>query len=245
MPRYRLLIEYDGSDLAGWQLQETHPTVQGILEAAVEKLHGQHCLVYGAGRTDAGVHALGQVAHVDLPKSWDTFVLRNAINGNVRPHKVAVIEAEEVTDDFHARFGAMERRYLYRIMNRRAPPALDHGKVWHVPAPLDVDKMHEAAQVLVGKHDFTTFRSASCQAQSPVKTLDVLKVSRFGDDIEIEAVARSFLHNQVRSMVGTLKQVGEDKWTLWDVKKALEAKNRAACGVVAPPQGLYLVSVNY
>jgi tRNA pseudouridine38-40 synthase len=245
MPRYRLLIEYDGSDLAGWQLQETHPTVQGILEAAVEKLHGQHCLVYGAGRTDAGVHALGQVAHVDLPKSWDTFVLRNAINGNVRPHKVAVIEAEEVTEDFHARFGAMERRYLYRIMNRRAPPALDHGKVWHVPAPLDVDKMHEAAQVLVGKHDFTTFRSASCQAQSPVKTLDVLKVSRFGDDIEIEAVARSFLHNQVRSMVGTLKQVGEDKWTLWDVKKALEAKNRAACGVVAPPQGLYLVSVNY
>jgi tRNA pseudouridine38-40 synthase len=245
MPRYRLLIEYDGTDLAGWQLQDVQPTVQGILEAAVEKLHGQHCLVYGAGRTDAGVHALGQVAHVDLPKSWDPFVLRNAINGNVRPYKVSVIEAEEVSEDFHARFGARERRYLYRIQNRRAPPALDYGKVWHIPQPLDVDAMHEAAQVLVGKHDFTTFRSASCQAQSPVKTLDELKVSRFGEEIEIEAVARSFLHNQVRSMVGTLKQVGESKWTWRDVKKALEAKDRAACGVVAPPQGLYLVSVNY
>jgi tRNA pseudouridine38-40 synthase len=245
MPRYRLLIEYDGADLAGWQLQDDQPSVQGILEKAVETLHGQHCLVYGAGRTDAGVHALGQVAHVDLPKSWDPFVLRNAINGNVRPYKVSVIEAEEVPDDFHARFSAMERRYLYRILNRRAPPALDYGKVWHVPQPLDHDAMHEAAQVLVGKHDFTTFRSASCQAQSPVKTLDQFKVSRFGDEIELEAVARSFLHNQVRSMVGTLKQVGEGKWTWRDVKKALEAKDRAACGVVAPPQGLYLVSVGY
>ena len=245
MPRYRLLIEYDGTELAGWQLQDTLPTVQGILENAVEKLHGQHCLVYGAGRTDAGVHAMGQVAHVDLPKSWDPFVLRNAINGNVRPWKVSVIEAEEVNEDFHARFRATERRYLYRILNRRAPPALDCGKVWHVPAPLDADAMHDAAQVLVGKHDFSTFRAASCQAQSPVKTLDVLKVSRYGEDIEIEAVARSFLHNQVRSMVGTLKQVGDGKWTARDVQKALVAKDRTACGVVAPPQGLYLVSVGY
>jgi tRNA pseudouridine38-40 synthase len=245
MPRYRLLIEYDGTELAGWQLQDTLPTVQGVLENAVEKLHSQHCLVYGAGRTDAGVHAMGQVAHVDLPKSWDPFVLRNAINGNVRPFKVSVIEAEEVSDDFHARFKATERRYLYRIQNRRAPPALDHGKVWHVPAPLDADAMHEAAQVLVGKHDFSTFRASSCQALSPIKTLDVLKVSRYGDDIEVEAVARSFLHNQVRSMVGTLKMVGEGKWTWRDVQKALDAKNREACGVVAPPQGLYLVSVGY
>jgi len=219
--------------------------VQGVLEAAVETLHGKHCLVYGAGRTDAGVHALGQIAHVDLPKTWDPFVLRNAINGNVRPHRVSVLEAEEVTEDFHARFSATERTYLYRILNRRGPPALDHGRVWHVPVPLDADAMHEAAQVLVGKHDFSTFRSASCQAQSPVKTLDVLKVSRYGEDIEIEARARSFLHNQVRSMVGTLKQVGEQKWSWRDVKKALDAKDRAACGVVAPPQGLYLVNVGY
>jgi tRNA pseudouridine38-40 synthase len=245
MPRYRLLIEYDGTELAGWQLQDTLPTVQGVLEQAVEKLHSQHCLVYGAGRTDAGVHALGQVAHVDLPKSWDPFVLCNAINGNVRPYRVSVIEAEEVSEDFHARFSATERRYLYRILNRRAPSALDHGKVWHVPAPLDVDAMHEAAQVLVGKHDFSTFRAASCQAKSPVKTLDLFKVSRYGDEIEIEAIARSFLHNQVRSMVGTLKQVGEGRWNWRDVQKALAAKDRAACGVVAPPQGLYLVAVGY
>jgi tRNA pseudouridine38-40 synthase len=245
MPRYKLTIEYDGADLAGWQMQDTLPTVQGVLEQAVEKLHGQHCLVYGAGRTDAGVHAMAQVAHVDLPKSWDPFVLRNAINGNVRPHRVSVLAAEAVPDDFHARFSATSRRYLYRILNRRAPAALDAGKVWHVPVELDAEAMHAAAQALVGQHDFTTFRSASCQALSPVKTLDVLKVSRFGEEIEIEAVARSFLHNQVRSMVGTLKQVGEGKWTWRDVQKALAAKDRGACGVVAPPQGLYLVEVRY
>lgn len=245
MPRYKLLIEYDGLDFAGWQMQDSLPTVQGVLEAAMAKLHGQHCLVYGAGRTDAGVHAMGQVAHVDLPRSWDPFVLRNALNGNVRPHRVSVLDVDEVSEDFHARFSATERRYLYRIRNHRAPPALDHGKVWHVPAPLDAGAMHEAAQVLVGKHDFSTFRAASCQAQSPVKTLDVLRVSRYGDDIEIEAQARSFLHHQVRSMVGTLKQVGDGKWTVRDVQKALAAKDRGACGVVAPPQGLYLVSIGY
>jgi tRNA pseudouridine38-40 synthase len=245
MPRYRLLIEYDGTNFAGWQLQSVLPTVQGILEKAIEKLHGQHCLVYGAGRTDAGVHAMGQVAHVDLPKTWDPFELRNAINGNVRPHRVSVVEAEEVPHSFHARFGAMQRRYLYRILNRRAPPALDHSKVWHVPTPLDETAMHVAAQVLVGNHDFSTFRSSSCQALSPIKTLEVLKVSRFGEEIEVEAVARSFLHNQVRSMVGTLKLVGEGKWTVQDVQKALAAKNRSACGVVASPEGLYLVNVGY
>ncbi len=245
MPRYKLLIEYDGGALAGWQMQEDLPTVQGVLEAAIKKLHGQHCLVYGAGRTDAGVHALGQVAHVDLPKSWDPFVLRNAINGNVRPHRVSVIEVEEVPDEFHARFGATERRYLYRILNRRAPPALDYGKVWHVPVDLDVEAMHAAAQLLVGKHDFSTFRAASCQAQSPVKTLDALNVSRYGDEIEIEARARSFLHHQVRSMVGSLKQVGDGKWMVRDMKRALDARNREACGAVAPPTGLYLVGVSY
>jgi tRNA pseudouridine38-40 synthase len=245
MPRYRLLIEYDGSGFAGWQMQDDLPTVQGVLEKALETLHGQHCLVYGAGRTDAGVHAMGQVAHVDVPKTWDPFVLRNAINGNVRPHKVSVLKAEEVSEAFHARFKAVERRYLYRILNRRAPPALDAGLVWHVPQPLDASVMHDAAQVLVGQHDFSTFRAAGCQALSPVKTLDVLKVQRFGDEVEVEAHARSFLHNQVRSMVGTLKAVGEGKWTAHDVERALATKNREACGPVAPPQGLYLVSVHY
>jgi tRNA pseudouridine38-40 synthase len=245
MQRYRLAIEYDGAGFAGWQRQDTLPTVQGVLEAAIEKLHGQHCLVYGAGRTDAGVHAMAQVAHVDLPKEWDAFVLRNAINGNVRPHRVAVLEVEAAGEDFHARFSATERRYLYRILNRRAPAALDDGKVWHVPPELNAEKMHEAAQRLLGKHDFSTFRAASCQALSPVKTLDHFTVSRYGEEIEIEAVARSFLHNQVRSMVGTLKLVGEGKWTARDVEKALAAKDRAACGVVAPPQGLYLVRVGY
>jgi tRNA pseudouridine38-40 synthase len=216
-----------------------------VLEAALRQLHGVDIILHGAGRTDTGVHALGQVAHADLPKAWDPFVLRNAINGNVRPHRVSVIEAEEVSEDFHARFSATQRSYLFRILNRRAPPALDSGRVWHVPAPLEADAMHEAAQHLLGKHDFTTFRAADCQAQSPVKTLDRLDVARYGDDIEIRAEARSFLHHQVRSMVGSLKHVGEGKWPAFKMKKALEARDRAACGVVAPPQGLYLVSVSY
>lgn len=245
MPRYRLLIEYDGSDLAGWQIQDHQSTVQGVLEKSIQGLHGVHCRVFGAGRTDSGVHAMGQVAHVDVPKSWDPFLLGTAINGTVRPHKISVLDVEEVPETFHARFSATRRRYLYRILNRRAPTALDAGKVWHVPVHLDAEAMHAAAQVLVGHHDFSTFRSIRCQALSPVKTLDVLNVSRYGEEIEIEAVSRSFLHNQVRSMVGTLKLVGEGKWTVADVQKALAAKDRKACGVVAPPQGLYLVSVGY
>jgi tRNA pseudouridine38-40 synthase len=245
MPRYKLLIEYDGSGFLGWQAQADSITVQGVLETAMHTLHGEHCLVYGAGRTDTGVHALGQVAHVDLPKQWDPFVLRNAINGNVRPHRVSVIDAEPVSDEFHARFSAVKRRYLFRILNRRAPPAIDHGKAWWVAPELNAESMHEAAQHLVGNHDFTTFRAADCQAKSPVKTIEHLDVSRYGDDIEIRAEARSFLHHQVRSIVGSLKHVGEEKWTPRDMKKALDAKNRAACGAVAPPQGLYLVNVSY
>jgi tRNA pseudouridine38-40 synthase len=245
MPRYRLTIEYDGTDFFGWQMQAEHVTVQGVLEQALERIHSRHIPVQGAGRTDTGVHALEQVAHVDLPKSWDPFVLRNAINGNVRQHRVTVLEAREVGEDFHARFSATRRSYLYRILNRRAPPALDVGRVWHVPVDLDAEAMHEAAQHLVGKHDFTTFRAADCQAQSPVKTLDRFDVARYGEDIEIRAEARSFLHHQVRSMVGSLKFVGEGKWPAIKMKKALDAKDRAACGVVAPPQGLYLVSVGY
>jgi tRNA pseudouridine38-40 synthase len=245
MPRYKLLVEYDGSSFAGWQIQHNASTVQGVLEAAIQKMNGVHCRVFGAGRTDAGVHANGQVAHVDLPKYWDPFQLGNSINGILRPNKISILNAEIVLETFNARFSATQRRYLYRILNRRAPPALEVGKVWHVPVPLDAVAMHDAAQVLVGTHDFSTFRATSCQALSPVKTLDVLNVSRYGEDIEIESVSRSFLHNQVRSMVGTIKLVGEGKWTVSDVQKALDAKQRAACGVVAPPQGLYLVSVGY
>jgi tRNA pseudouridine38-40 synthase len=244
MPRYKLTIEYDGQGFYGWQLQAQSISVQGVLEQALQHIHSTYCHVYGAGRTDAGVHALEQVAHVDLPKEWDPFVLRNAINGNLRPHKVSVLEAELVSDEFHARFSAVKRRYLFRISNRRAPPAIDHGKVWHVPVDLDTDKMHEAAQFLVGNHDFTTFRSSDCQAKSPVKTLDVLTVARYGEDIEVRAEARSFLHHQVRSMVGSLKAVGDGKWTPWQMKKALEARDRSACAAVAPPQGLYLVDTS-
>ncbi len=245
MPRYRLLIEYDGTDFFGWQMQADHVSVQGVLEKALATLHGTEIIVHGAGRTDTGVHALGQVAHVDLPKPWDPFVLRNAINGNVRPHRVSVIEASEVGEDFHARFSATKRVYLFRILNRRAPPSLYVNRVWHVPAELDAGAMHEAAQYLVGHHDFTTFRAADCQAKSPVKTLDRLDVSRYGEEIEIHAEARSFLHHQVRSMVGSLKFVGDGKWQPRDIKSALDAKDRAACGVVSPPHGLYLMSVSY
>jgi tRNA pseudouridine38-40 synthase len=245
MPRYKFLVEYDGSNFAGWQMQDNAPTVQGVLEAAFQQMNGVHCRVFGAGRTDSGVHAMGQVAHVDLPKYWEPYQLGNSINGILRPNKVSILNVEIVPETFNARFSATQRRYLYRILNRRSPPALDAGRVWHVPVPLNADIMHEAAQVLVGTYDFSTFRATSCQALSPIKTLDILNVSRYGEEIEIEAVSRSFLHNQVRSMVGTIKLVGEGKWKVRDVQKALDAKDRTACGVVAPPQGLYLVSVGY
>ncbi|MGH6821412.1 MAG: tRNA pseudouridine(38-40) synthase TruA, partial [Methylocella sp.] len=230
MPRYKLTIEYDGTPFSGWQMQASEPSVQAVLEAAVAAINGAPAAVHGAGRTDAGVHALGQVAHVDLAKEWDPFELRNALNANVRPHPVSVLEAVEVPQDFHARFSATRRHYLFRILNRRSPPALDRGKVWWLPMELDAGAMHEAAQHLLGKHDFTTFRAASCQAQSPVKTLDRLDVTRHGELIEIHSQARSFLHSQVRSMVGTLKLVGEGKWRPGDVKAALDAADRTRCG---------------
>ena len=247
MPRYRLTIEYDGTEFFGWQAQAQGKgfTVQGVLEAALEKLHGQRCVIHCAGRTDAGVHAMAQVAHVDVPKAWQPFELINAINGNVRPHLVSVLEAAEVNENFHARFSATARQYLFRILNRRAPPTIEKHKVWHVPVALDADKMHEAAQYLVGNHDFSTFRDAQCQAKSPIKTIDKFDVMRFGEMLEVNVEARSFLHQQVRSMVGTLKRVGEGQWQPRDVKLALEAKHRTACGPVAPSEGLYLVSVRY
>jgi tRNA pseudouridine38-40 synthase len=245
MARYKLTIEYDGTKFRGWQIQLTDRTVQGVLTDAIARINGEATMVQGAGRTDSGVHALGQVAHVDLKREWDTFELRNAINAGVRPHKVSVIEAELVGDNFNARFSGTKRHYLYRILNRRSPPTLDEGQVWFVPVTLDANAMHAAAQQLVGHFDFSTFRASECQANSPLRTLDQLDVARYGEFIEIRTSSRSFLHNQVRSMVGSLKYVGEGKWTARDLKAALDAKDRKACGVVAPPEGLYLTQVDY
>ena len=245
MPRYKLTIEYDGAPFAGWQMQADQPTVQGVLTAAVEALSGERPHVQGAGRTDAGVHARGQVAHVDLTKDWDADTVRDALNAHLRPHPVAVLMAERVADDFNARTSARKRHYLYRILNRRADLALAAGRAWRVPRPLDAAAMHAAAQALTGKHDFTTFRAAECQAKSPVKTLDQLDVARNGEEIDVFASARSFLHSQVRSMVGSLVLVGEGKWSAGDLSAALDARDRAACGPLAPPDGLYLMRVDY
>ncbi|MGN6766560.1 MAG: tRNA pseudouridine(38-40) synthase TruA [Rhizobiaceae bacterium] len=247
MPRYRLDIEYDGSPYAGWQRQNGQHTVQAALEQAVAAFCGEEVSLRGAGRTDAGVHALGQVAHLDLIRDWPADTVRDAVNAHLTSagETVSVLAATLVGDDFDARFSALRRHYLYRIINRRSPLALARRQAWWVPKPLDAEAMHEAAQALVGKHDFTTFRSVQCQAKSPVKTLDRLDVTRVGEAIEFRATARSFLHNQVRSMVGTLKRVGEGAWSAADVKDALEACDRSACGPVAPPDGLYLVKVDY
>jgi tRNA pseudouridine38-40 synthase len=245
VPRYKLTIEYDGTPFVGWQVQDNGLSVQGVLMAAVMAFCGESVTVAGAGRTDAGVHAFGQVAHLDLAKAWDADTVRDAVNAHLRPHPVVVLEAEPVGADFHARFSARRRHYLYRIVNRRADLALEAGRAWRAPKPLDTDAMNEAAQQLVGRHDFTTFRAAGCQAKSPVKTLDRLEVVRDGEHVRIEASARSFLHHQVRSMVGSLVQVGEGKWSSRDIAAALAARDRAACGPVAPPQGLYLVRVEY
>jgi tRNA pseudouridine38-40 synthase len=247
MPRYRLDIEYDGSPYAGWQRQSGQHSVQAALEQAVAAFSGEEATLRGAGRTDAGVHALGQVAHLDLAREWPADTVRDAVNAHLvsAGETVVVLAAARVGDDFDARFSALRRHYLYRVVNRRAPLALQRRQAWWVPKPLDAAAMHEAAQALVGKHDFTTFRSVQCQAKSPVKTLDRLDVVRAGDVIEIRATARSFLHNQVRSMVGTLKRVGEGAWSAGDVRRALEARDRSACGPVAPPDGLYLVKVDY
>lgn len=245
MSRYKLVIEYDGAPFVGWQVQDNGPSVQGALEAAVLAFCGESASVRGAGRTDAGVHALGQVAHLDLTRDWDTDTVRDAINAHLKPRPIAVLSAEIAPAAFDARFSALKRHYLYRIANRRAPLALDAARAWRVARPLDAEAMHEAAQRLVGRHDFTTFRAAECQAKSPVKTLDRLDVHRSGEEVRIRASARSFLHHQVRSMVGSLALVGEGKWRADDLSNALEARDRKACGPVAPPDGLYLVGVDY
>jgi tRNA pseudouridine38-40 synthase len=245
MPRYKLLIEYDGAPFVGWQVQHNGVSVQGVLRAAASAFCGEKVQVQGAGRTDAGVHALGQVAHIDLTRPWDADTIRDAINAHLRPHPVAVLTAEHVADDFDARFSARKRHYLYRIINRRPDLTLDAGRAWRAPRPLDASAMHEAARRLVGRHDFTTFRAAECQAKSPMKTLDRLDVERDRDEVRIYASARSFLHTQVRSMVGSLVQVGEGRWSADDLARALAARDRNACGPVAPPDGLYLVKVDY
>ena len=245
MPRYRLTIEYDGTPFSGWQIQDNAPTVQGALETAVKAICGEQVRVHGAGRTDAGVHALGQVAHCDIQKPFPPGRLRDGLNAHLRPHPIGVLAADIVPDTFEARFSAIKRHYRYRIVNRRANLAVDAGRVWRVPKPLDAGAMHEAAQRLLGKHDFTTFRDTECQAKSPDKTLDQLDVARDGDNVTIVTSARSFLHSQVRSMVGSLVWVGEGRWTPDDMQRALEARNRQACGPVAPPDGLYLVRVDY
>ncbi len=248
MPRFRITIEYDGGPFVGWQVQDNGPSVQGAIAEAITALSGETVSVFGAGRTDAGVHARGQVAHFDLTKDWDVDRIRDGLNHHLKPAPISILEAVSADEDFHARFSATARHYLYRIINRRSPPALLRGQAWHVARPLDASRMNDAAQFLVGRHDFTTFRSVHCQAKSPVKTIDRLTVSRSESDselVEVRASARSFLHNQVRSIVGTLKRVGEGAWTPEDVRAALEAAERSACGPVAPPEGLYLVAVDY
>lgn len=247
MPRYRLRIEYDGTPYVGWQRQENGPSVQGAIEAAILSLTGETVSIRGAGRTDSGVHAMGQVAHADLSRHWKEHTLRNALNAHLgmAGERVAILDAAEVPGDFDARFSAKKRHYLYRIISRRAPLALEANRAWFVARELDHEVMHAAGQVLVGRHDFTTFRAAQCQANSPVRTIDRLEVTRSGELIEIRVSAQSFLHNQIRSFAGTLKLAGEGKWTVDDVRAALEACDRKACGPVAPPDGLYFMAVDY
>ena len=245
MPRYRLTIEYDGQPYKGFQAQEILPSVQGSIERAVKAFSGQTLRLQAAGRTDTGVHATGQVIHIDLERDWRPEVVRDALNAHLRPEPIAIIDAQVAEGDWHARFSAIERRYIYRILNRKSPPALDRGKVWHLQKPLDAEAMHDAAQVLIGKHDFTTFRHMQCQAKSPIKTMDVARIWREGEQVLLEFASRSFLHRQVRSMTGTLAEVGIGRWSAGDVKAALEARDRRACGPVAPADGLYLVGVKY
>jgi tRNA pseudouridine38-40 synthase len=245
MPRYRLTLEYDGAPFRGFQAQADQPSVQSSLERAVEAFTGEFARVHVAGRTDTGVHATGQVAHIDLTRTWPTDVVRDALNAHLVPEPVVVLEAAEVDGDWHARFSATGRRYLYRILDRRPPAALERGRVWWIKAPLDAEAMQAAAQRLLGTHDFTTFRDMQCQAKSPIRTLDAARVRREGQEVWLEFAARSFLHRQVRSMTGSLAEVGAGRWTAEDLVAAFEAADRTRCGQVAPPHGLYLTAVTY
>jgi len=245
MPRFKLILEYDGTPFVGWQRQANGLAVQEVVETALRGVTGAPVSIRGAGRTDAGVHATGQVAHADLARDWRPYVLREAVNAHMRPHPVAVIQVEPVPDDFDARFSATRRHYRYRLLNRRAPLTLEAERAWLMKRKLDAGAMHEAAQVFVGQHDFSTFRDSECQAESPIRTLDRFEVMKDGDLIVMSVSARSFLHRQVRSMVGSLEQVGAGRWTTEDLRAALEARDRRRCGQVAPAAGLYLVGVDY
>ena len=245
MARYRLTVEYDGSGYNGFQVQAGQPTVQGALEAAIKAFSGQSIRLAAAGRTDTGVHATGQVVSFDLEKDWPEHTVMNAMNAHLITERVSVLDCVAVDDEWHARFSATGRKYLYRILNCPGRPALDLGRVWHVKKPLDADAMHTAAQALVGLHDFTTFRDVNCQSKSPEKSLDIARVTSVGDEVHLVFEARSFLHRQVRSMTGTLAEVGLGRWAVGDVAKALEARDRSACGPVAPSDGLYLTGVTY
>ena len=245
MPRYRLCIEYDGAGFCGWQMQDGQVSVQGRIGKAIKAFSGEDIIVNGAGRTDAGVHALGQVAHIDLSESWEANRIRGALNYHLKPDAISILMAEEVASEFDARFSATKRHYLYRIINRQAPLVIEAGRAWQVPVALDAGPMAEAAKLLLGRHDFTTFRSVHCQAKSPVKTIDAISVQRSGDEIEIRISARSFMHKQVRSIVGSLHYVGAGKWQVEDMGAALRACERAACAPIAPAHGLYLTGVDY
>jgi len=245
MARYKLIIEYDGTDFVGWQRQENGLSIQEVVEKAAKSFSGESVTAFAAGRTDAGVHAIAMTAHLDFAKSHRADTVRDAINQHMRPHPIAILAAEETGDQFHARFSCVRRAYEYRIANRRAPLALEVGRQWRVPQELDADAMHEAAQCLVGQHDFTTFRAAQCQSDSPVKTLEEISVARLGQEVIVTCAARSFLHHQVRSITGSLVEVGKGKWRMRDLKAALEAADRTRCGQVAPPDGLYFVRADY
>jgi tRNA pseudouridine38-40 synthase len=243
--RWRLTVEYDGGPFMGWQRQDNDPSVQGRIEAAILQMTSEQVTVHGAGRTDSGVHALAMSAHADIAKHFTPHRLRDGLNALVRPDPISILAVEPVPDDWHARFSCIGRRYEYRLLNRRAPPAVERGKIWHVPSPLDLEAMAEGAAILVGTHDFTTFRSVQCQSNSPVKTLDRLEITARGERVSIKASARSFLHHQVRSMVGCLAMVGRGQWTPADIRNALEARDRAALGLNAPSEGLYFVEAIY
>lgn len=245
MTRFRLTIEFDGRPYMGWQRQDHGPSVQQAIEEAIHGMTGEEAVVHAAGRTDAGVHAYAMTAHVDVERPITPFRLSEGLNALLRPQPIAILKAEVAPEDFHARFSCIGRRYIYRIVNRRAPLALEAGQAWRVGVPLDAEAMHEAAQMLVGRHDFTTFRSAHCQANNPVRTLDRLDVRREGERIDVHVAARAFLHHQVRSMVGCLQLVGRGKWSAGDLRAALEAKDRAALGLNAPPDGLYFAAALY
>lgn len=245
MPRYRLTLEFDGGPFVGWQRQDNGSSIQGALEEAVFRFCGERVTAFAAGRTDAGVHALAMPAQVDLQKEASPSVVREAVNFHLKPQPIAVLDAAVVAPDFHVRYSARARRYRYRLVNRRAPLTLDVGRAWRIATPLDADAMHEAAQVLVGKHDFSTFRASTCQAETPLKTLSSIAVTRCCDDILVDTAARSFLHHQVRSMVGSLVEVGLGRWTIDDFRAAFQARDRTRCGPVAPPDGLYFVGADY